>query len=159
MRKPWVIVSLSLIGLITVLLCWPAASYDLARVHPSLRDLPRPYRAVRVESYLDGGSIGVEIVGADGTVQQFAFPVHGRPGQQPDYPQMFVGGKSIQRRPGQAPLTEITDSPDTRAMLIGLIDDEAKHDAERCIALVGLRGALGDYVKAGVFTVWWEMTP
>ncbi|HTH48694.1 MAG TPA: hypothetical protein VMB21_14370 [Candidatus Limnocylindria bacterium] len=154
MRKPWVIAVLMVVGLITVLLCWPSASYDLARVHPSLRDLPRPYRSIKASSFLDGGSMGVEVIGGDGTIREFAFPVHERAGRRPDYPQLFFSERAGVRLPMDGPMAEITNSPDTRAMLIRLIESDATPDGDRALVLIGLRGGPKDYLSLAKYAAW-----
>ncbi len=154
MRKPWVIASLLVLGVIVLLLGLPSASYDLARVHPSLRELPRPYRSVNAGSFLDGGSAGVEVIGADGSIREFAFPVHERAGRRPDYPQLFFSERAGVRLPGDGPMAEIINSPDTRAMLIRLIESEATPNGDRALALISLRGAPKDYLSLAVYAMW-----
>ena len=154
MRKPWLIVSVLLLALVTLLLWWPIPAYELAKVHPALRDLPKPYRSVRAAYYMDGGSVGVEVIGADGTIRQFAFPVHERTNRGSSHPQMFIGGMHIRRKSGATPLTEITDSPDTRAMLIRLIEDHAEYSGDRCQALFQLRQAPKDLVSLAIYALW-----
>ena len=145
MRKRWLIASVLALAVVTLLLWWPFPTYDLAKVHPSLRDLPKPYRSVRADSYLDGGSLGVEVVGSDGTVRQYAFPVHAGGNDSQSYPLLFVGGLHVQQKPGKAPLTEITNAAATKAMLLDVLSHGGGTETD--LALVQLRGSLADYVR------------
>lgn len=150
---PWLIALVVVVAVVTVLMWRPVPSYDLAKVYPALRDLPKPYQSVRLAYYLDGGSLGVEVRGANGTNLQFAFPVHARTNGEPKYPRLFVGGLHLKRKSDEEQLAEITNSPDTRAMLIRLIATDAK-GLERDLALAALRGLPGDYVTFAVNALW-----
>jgi hypothetical protein len=147
MRKPRLIALLLGLAVVALLLWRPVSTYDSAKVYPALRELPKPYKSVRADYYLDGGSIGVDVIGANGTNLQFAFPVHEPTNGEPKYPRLFVGGLHLNRKPGAVPLTEITNSSDTRAMLVRLIEAEAPNSGERCLALIGLRSSPTDYLE------------
>lgn len=153
MRVRWIIAAVSIAGILVLGTWWPFPSYDRANVHPSLRALPTPYRSIRVEYYLDGGSIGVEVVGADGTIRQFSLPVDISGGRS-TYPRLFVGGMHIDQKTGSTGLTEITNTAATKAMLIRLIDAEASDGAGRCLALLSLRRAPKDIVTWMVYVAW-----
>jgi hypothetical protein len=146
---PWLIalVVVVAVAVVSVLMWRPVPSYDLAKTYPPLRDLPKPYQSVRLAYYLDGGSLGVEVRGANGTNLQFAFPVHAQTNGEPKYPRLFVGGLHLSRKPGAVQLTEITNSPDTRTMLIRLIEADAPNGVERSMALFQLRSSPTDFLQ------------
>lgn len=154
MNKTCIAIAVLVLVGVTMLLWRPVPSYDLAKVYPALRDLPKPYRSVRANWFSDGGSLSMEVIGTNGTALQFAFPVHVRTNGGPKYPQLFVGGLHLKRKPGEVQLTEIANSPDTRAMLIRLIATEANQGLERDLALAGLRGMPGDYVAFALAAGW-----
>ena len=74
MRGKFAIVSLLIVIGLMLWLFWPGPAYDPERVHPRLRALQQPYQSVKAVYYMDGGSIGIEIVDRGGSREQFALP-------------------------------------------------------------------------------------
>src|SRR5882672_6767169 len=89
MRKKVVIVICLLAVVVTALLLWPTAGYEISRVHPGLRELAAPYQSVWTGEYMDGGSIGITIVDRDGRKLQLALPLSSE--SRRSYSQLFVG--------------------------------------------------------------------
>ena len=125
-----------------VILLWPAAGYDLSRVHPKLRELSAPYQSVKTGYYLDGGSISVTIVDRDGRKLELALPVSGKNGRI-SYPQLFIGGIHVSK----TNTVEVEFTEDTRRMLIATIEEHRTTTDDSDIALIRLRGASRDYAR------------
>src|SRR5258706_9701796 len=115
MRKTLIIVVCILVLALVTVLLWPTAGYDIARVHPSLRELTPPYQSVSTGYYLDGGSIGITIVDRDSRRLELALPVSAEHGKS--YPRLFIGAKHISKTGA----VEIAFSDDTRQMLISVV--------------------------------------
>src|SRR6185295_3374497 len=98
-----------------VVLFWPTSPYDLSRVHPNLRALKQPYRSVQAATYLDGGSVGVEIIDNDGTKVQAAFPVSFDAPHRHD--RLFIG--AMHRSYTGA--VEVAYTEDTKRFLVDII--------------------------------------
>jgi hypothetical protein len=142
--KKLVIASAS-IGAIALMVClWPSPRVDPQRVLPSLRDLAKPYRSVRTGYYLDGGSIGVEILDRDGHRLALALPV-GYDGIRRTYSRLLVGGM-------HASDTNAVEKPftaETRKVLIGVIEQSgaSTDDPSLDLALLYLRRSPRDYAR------------
>lgn len=105
---------------ITAVAFWffrPAPSYDITRVDFRLRALQQPYRSITTEYYMDGGSVGIEIVDRDGRTEQFAIPAH--LGDTNRYTKVFVGAMR-DRQPGAV---EIIEPEHTKRMLVCILQD------------------------------------
>lgn len=78
MKKRLIIIAAG-IGLLAILgVAWVYRPYpkpNLDRVHPRVRQLQEPLRSLRVGYYLDGGSISLNMVDAQGTALELAVPV------------------------------------------------------------------------------------
>jgi hypothetical protein len=144
MRKKLIISIAFLAILLAAVLLWPAAGYDISRVHPCLRELATPYQSVGTSYYLDGGSIGITITDRDGRKLQLALPVSEERGRS--YPQLFMG--ATHRSKTNA--VEIAFSEDTRRMLISVIEDHRTPGDSSDIALISLRGSPRDYARGAV---------
>jgi hypothetical protein len=152
MRKT-LIISLVFFAILAVAaILWPTASYDLNRVHPSLRQLATPYQTVRTSDYLDGGSIGVVIVDRDGRRLLLALPVSYEDGRK--YPRLFVGATHTSKTGA----VEVAFSEDTRRMLISVIERHGSSTGDSDIALLSLRGAPRDHARlwSHVAVTFWE---
>lgn len=98
--------------------CWffrPTPSYDPAKVDPRLTSLEKPYQQVRVAYYMDGGSIGIEIVDKRGRKEQFAIPAH--LGDTNRYTRIFVGAMYDHKQEA----VEIIKPEPTKRMLIEIL--------------------------------------
>ena len=142
MRKK-VIIICCLIA-VTVLAFWffrSAPSYDIQRVDSRLRALQQPYRSVKTGYYMDGGSIGIEIVDRDGRMEQFAIPSH--LGDTNRYTKVFVGAMH-DRKPGAI---EITEPEHTKRMLVCILQDYPNRTAWDDFALMALRRHPVDFAR------------
>jgi len=155
MRKT-LIISLVFFATVAVTsLMWPTASYDLNRVHPSLRQLATPYQTVGTSYFLDGGSIGVVIVDRDGRRLLLALPVSYQDGRK--YPQLFIGATHTSKTGA----VEVAFSQDTRRMLISVIERHRSSADLSDSALVSLRGAPRDHARLwshAAVTFWEKLT-
>jgi len=142
MRKK-VIIICCLIA-VAVLAFWffrPASSYDIQRVDSRLRALQQPYRSVKTGYYMDGGSIGIEIVDRDGRMEQFAIPSH--LGDTNRYTKVFVGAMH-DRKPGAV---EIIEPEHTKRMLVCILQDYPNRTAWDDFALTALGRRPVDFVR------------
>jgi hypothetical protein len=57
------------------------SSYSISRVDPRIRGLQQPFQTVNTGFYLDGGSVGIEIIDRDGKKIQLATPIWGSESQ------------------------------------------------------------------------------
>lgn len=108
------------IGLLVVacLAFWflrPSPNYDITHVEPRLKALQQPYQSVKFGYYMDGGSIGIEIVDHNGRREQFAIPSH--LGDTNRYTKVFVGAM-YDHKPNAV---EITEPEHTKRMLIHIL--------------------------------------
>ena len=70
---------------------WPLPSYDANRVCSQLRSLQTPYQKVKTVGFLDGGSVGIEIIDRNGQHEQFALPCGWDNTNYHAYSRVFVG--------------------------------------------------------------------
>jgi hypothetical protein len=141
MTKRYVISGLALL-LASSALHWffrPSAAYDLDRVNVRLRSLQTPYQVVRTAYYLDGGSIGIEIVDRDGRREQFCLPSH--LGDTNRYSRVFVGAMHDRK----AGAVEVTEPEHTKRMLIQVLASMPKRTADDDICLMALRRRPSDF--------------
>ena len=143
MQKKLIIIVCGLVLALVAVLLWPRADYDIARVHPSLRELTTPYQFVSTGYDLDGGSIGITIVDRDSRRLELALPVSAEHGKS--YPRLFAGAKHISKTGA----VEIAFSDDTRQMLISVLEQHGQPTDSSDIALVELRGWPRDYARIG----------
>ena len=117
----------------------PSAGYDIDRVDARLRSLRTPYQLVKTAYYLDGGSIGIEIVDSDARREQFCLPSH--LGDTNRYSRVFVGAL-YDRKPRAV---EITEPEQTKRMLIQALADMPKRTADDDFCLMALRRRPSDF--------------
>jgi hypothetical protein len=117
---------------------WPAKSFDLSRVCPQLLSLQKPYQSIKTVYFLDGGSIGIEIVDRNNMREQFALPIH-----LDGYKRVFVGGLHDR----QEGAIEIADPEATKHMLIGILRDCPMRNAQDDACLMHLRRRPIDIVR------------
>ncbi len=124
-------------GTVIVTFFWPSGAYEMGNVHPELRNLNAPYRAVSVSYFADGGSIGITIVDATEDTLLIALPV------EYDYARLFVGAEHASA-PGaiEVPLNE-----DTLRMLTSIIEDHRSMGGSSASALLALRGSFRDHAS------------
>ena len=123
----------------------PDPRYDREKVHPRLLSLQQPYKTVRTYYFMDGGSIGIEIVDREGRKEQFA--VLALMGEPNPYTRVLVGGLH-HRAPGAV---ELHDPESTRRMLICVLSDYPNRKASDNANLARLRG----YTKDSI-TLWYH---
>ena len=142
MRKK-VIVVCCLIA-VAVLAVWffqAPPGFKIERVDNRLRALQEPYRSVKTHYYMDGGSIGIEIVDREGRMEQFAIPSH--LGDTNRYKKVFVGAMH-HRKPGAV---EIIEPKDTKRMLICILKDYPNRTEWDDFALMALARRPVDFAR------------
>jgi hypothetical protein len=97
----------------------PLPRVDPARVDPRLSSLREPYLRVRAERYLDGGSVGIEILDANGQTGQFFLPAPMSIDREEPHRRVFAGAMHY-LRPGAV---EIPDAEHTRRKLVHILND------------------------------------
>jgi hypothetical protein len=122
---------------------WPLPSYDINRVSPQLRSLQKPYQSVKTAYFLDGGSIGIEIVDRDGHREQFALPCGWDNTNYPAYSRVFVGALWNHRKGA----IEITDPEPTKLMLVEILRDYPNRNARDDAGLMLLRRKPVDFAR------------
>lgn len=118
----------------------------MSRVHPSVRELERPYQSVWTDFYLDGGSIGIRIVDRNSRTVELVFPVSIDSPRPLRYGRLFVGSVS----PDDTNKLEVAHPEDTKRMLVEIVERYAPANQSRDVTLIELRGAPKDYVRAFV---------
>jgi hypothetical protein len=89
-----------------------------------------PYQEVESSYFYDGGSIGVEIIDANGVQEQFAIPAH--LGDRNPYQRLYVGAKH-DSEPGAI---EIGEPANTKLRLMTILRDyrSKAHSNASCLA-------------------------
>jgi len=141
MRKKLIIAIAIVAAAVPVLLLWPFPRYDPARVHPSIRTLRQPYQRVTADYYLDGGSVGLEIIDRDGQKLQLAIPIYDGPGDTRTYHRLYLGARYFKNTNA----VEISFTEDTKRFLAEVIGRNAT-GPDRDLSLIALRGSPRDYV-------------
>ena len=137
------LVCVGCIALVLVGWClWTIPRYDLSAVEPRLIRLTTPYQRVECSYFMDGGSVGIEILDHNGQQEQFALPAH--MGEPNPYSKVFVGAM-YDRRPGA---TLVHDSLATKQMLIQVLIDSRNLNPDADFSLAVLRGSPADYARA-----------
>lgn len=134
------------VAVVVATIFWPAETYDLGSVHPQIRDLATPYTSVRVNYYLDGGSLSVAIVDRDSRRLDFVLPVSMG---KPKYQRLLIG-TSDPSLPGMA---EAELNEDTRRMLSATFDQYLTNTVNSDLALKALRGSVRDHVRSGTHVI------
>jgi hypothetical protein len=144
--------SLILLALLFTALFYYFQSYTEEEVHPRLLALKKPYQTVSCEYFMDGGSVGINIVDHDGKIEQFAIPAH--LGESNRYTKVFVGAihDSV---PGAF---EIENPKPTKLMLIRILatDPNRSQADDHCLAV--LRKSPFDYLRVFINS-WTARTP
>ena len=141
MRR-WIIVVVVIALVLGAVFFWPFSSYDKSRVHPSITGLQEPYQSVVAHYYLDGGSIGLEILDRNGQRLQLAIPIDCSSGDACGYPRLFIGSTYTNTN-----TVEIVFTRDTRRCLSDIIDRYSARSGTRDVALVKLRGSPRDRIS------------
>ena len=149
MRKKIIITVLTVVALAAFFLL-RSPSYDMARVHPSIRSLQQPFKSVTTYYFLDGGSIGMDITDRDGQRLQLAIPVYDGPGNTRTYQRLFLGTTHASRTGA----VEVAFTDDTRRFLSDVISRYSAPGPDRNSALIALRGSPRDYVDVYSRAVW-----
>jgi hypothetical protein len=122
---------------------WPSPSYDVSQVCPQLSSLQKPYRNVKTALFLDGGSIGMEIIDRNGQREQFALPCSNDNTNYPGYSRVFVGALWNHRKGA----IEITNPEPTKLMLVKILQDYPNRNAHDDASLFFLRRKPIDYAR------------
>ena len=132
---------------VAALLLWPFGTADLGEVPPELPFHP-PYAQVEVDYYLDGGSIGIQVVDNQGTTNLMALPAR-LVGNDKVYTNLVFGTVWVGRTntPG-IPLTK-----ELKNYLVALIEQHGSPEMHKTIALSELRGAPRDYLRVFNYVV------
>lgn len=141
MRRKAVISLVAVAVVVAGLLLWPFSRYDLSQVNPSIRSLRQPYQRVTADYYLDGGSIGIEIIDRDGQKVQLAIPIYDGPGDTLTYHRLYLGARYSTHSNAVA----VAFTEDTKRFLADVIGRHAT-GPDRDSALIALRGSPRDYV-------------
>ena len=99
----------------------PDPRYDREKVHPRLLSLQQPYKTVRTYYFMDGGSIGIEIVDREGRKEQFA--VLALMGEPNPYTRVLVGGLH-HRAPGAVELHDASGNQVRMALFLVRVFEE-----------------------------------
>ena len=122
---------------------WPLPSYDASQVCPQLISLQKPYQKVKTALFLDGGSIGIEIIDRDGQREQFALPCPSDNTNYPGYSRVFVGALWNHRKGA----IEISNPEPTKLMLVKILQDYPNRSAHDDASLFFLRRKPIDYIR------------
>jgi|GEM_PF-1547291 hypothetical protein len=122
---------------------WPLPSYDANRVCSQLRSLQTPYQKVKTVGFLDGGSVGIEIIDRNGQHEQFALPCGWDNTNYHAYSRVFVGALWNHR----AGAIEITNLEPTKLMLVEILRDYPNRNAMDDASLLFLRRKPVDYAR------------
>jgi hypothetical protein len=141
MKKKVVIPILVVVLVLLLLLFWPFLRYDFSEVHPHVQALHQPYQRVTADYYLDGGSVGIEIIDRDGQKLDLAIPIYDGPGDTRTYHRLFVGARYF----SHTDAVEVAFTEDTKRYLADVIGRHATGFDRDC-ALLALRGSPRDYV-------------
>ena len=141
MRKKVIIVVLVVTAVVAFWFFQPAPRYDIGLVHSRLRALQQPYQSVKTGYYMDGGSIGIEIIDRDGHREQFAIPSH--LGDTNRYMKVFVGAMD-DRKPEAI---EVVESEHTKRMLVCILQDYPNRTAWDDFSLMALRRRPVDFAR------------
>ncbi len=140
--KPVIIACVLILGTVMAAIWFSSRTpYDLAKVHPELRELRQPFQSVQPHSYFDGGSVGLSLVDAVGKKLDLAIPVN----TTPPYSKLYFGATHL-RLPGAVPV-EVPYTQDTRNYIITLMRDHGERGFDRDFALGYLSGTLWDKLR------------
>jgi hypothetical protein len=142
MKRKVVIAILVVVLILLSLLFWPFSSYDFSLVHSRIQALQKPYQRVAADYYLDGGSVGIEIVDRDGQKLELAIPLYDGPSDPCTYHRLFLGA----RYSTYSNAVEVAFTQDTKRYLADMIGRYAT-GVDRDCALIRLRGLPRDYVE------------
>jgi hypothetical protein len=141
-RKMVFVVVATLLLLLSIFVFWPPLRYDFSKVHPRIQAMHQPYRSVTTQYYLDGGSIGIEIIDRDGEKLEMAVPICGSAGEGNSYHRLYLGA----RHSTHTNAIEVVFTEDTKRYLADVIARYPASGPGRDSALIALRGSPGDYV-------------
>ena len=136
-----------LIGVIAVgllALLFPLPRFAPDGVDPRVAGMRRPFKQVVVGYYLDGGSIGIQVVDRAGLPNSFSLPVE----KSGDHIyKTLVAGTMWVTKTNLFPAVELDKK--TWSYLCRIIELQTQPDANGTLALLYLRGAPRDYLRWG----------
>ena len=124
--------------------CWfvrPHRRPEQALVEPRLTSLREPFQSCAVNYYMDGGSIGIDIVDAAGRKEQFAIACH--LGSSERYERVFVGAL-------HDALPGVANSTATKQALILVLAEHRNGDPYIDVALAELANRPLDWARCWV---------
>lgn len=134
---------LAVLILIFLGLLWiyrPYPSYDESRIAPELSSLREPFQHVEGIFFMDGGSVGVQIIDADGVDQRFAIP-HWTLSSSGNPQQLYIGALHANREGAR----EIEYTEETRIRLAEILRNAEGHDRFRDVTIGHLSVHWRDY--------------
>jgi hypothetical protein len=146
MKRRWIYIWIcSVIGGLAIVWSCREERYEIANVEPEIAGLQRPFSRVTAGYFLDGGSIGMEIIDANGKKLKLALPVGGE-GTKQEYSRLVIGVEHIAelKKTNAPPVKEIELNEDTRRFLTVVLRREAQSDVDRDAALMALGGRMKD---------------
>jgi len=142
----YVLVALFCVGLGELVLERQRPHFKKGNVAASLSSLKEPLKSVRMQSYMDGGSVGIELISADGQIVQCVLPVSET--NPPVWNRVFIGSLA----PRNPEAREVAFPQDNKAFLIRMIQRYAVRDEVKITVLVQLRGSPIDYISGFVYS-------
>ena len=137
------LVPLGVIALVSLIWVFrPYSSPDLGAVSKELSELSEPYQSVDTAYYLDGGSVGIRVVDADGLEAVFCMRADLSDGGR-RYERLYYGALHYSE---ESP-SEIPQSLDTVLRLLEIMRSTDGVDRERDIAVASVSGRWSDFSK------------
>jgi hypothetical protein len=143
MRRKLAIGAAATAIILAFLLLFPFSTYDMARVHPSIGTLQKPYRSVTVGYYLDGGSVDLAITDRGGRQLRFFFPVEHGSGKTHEYVRLLIEETAHDVTNS----TEVVLNNDTKKCLAEIIDHHGMSGPDSDLARFYVRGTPRDYLR------------
>ena len=148
-KVSWAIAATVIIITVVSLLVFRTPAVDVSQVHPSLASLGRPYQSVETAYFMDGGSVGVQILGRDGKLFNACLP---RPmGEQDKYKKRIFMNCSHYQDKGAI---EVAGYPHTGILLRNILVESKTPHLYSDRASAELTGAPRDWAIA----VWRRFT-
>lgn len=135
----------SILFAIIISILWiirPCTSYDKSIIDKKLTSLEEPFKSVGSSYYLDGGSVGIEIIDNNNIVLKIALPVIDF---ERSYEQIYFGTCHIGS--SDEGIAEVKNSAETKLMLQDILHRYSKGNPQLVLGLCALRGRVIDYIK------------
>jgi len=122
----------------------PCSSYDKSIIDERLTSLEEPFKSVGAGYYMDGGSVGIEIVDKNDTTLKIALPVIDF-GDNRSYEEIFFG--ACHHNNLEDGSIEVKNPAETKLMLQDILHRYSNNDQRIDIALCAIRGRAVDYIR------------